>query len=94
MKFEKKIFWMRQKYYFDIGVGMTSLLIKILAVVGIAAAIEGFNKWAIVLYGLGYGVFCYLFGYLFIRYTWYTASIEVQNRLNLFVKEMRKNYKG
>ena len=94
MRFENKILLMRQKYYFDIGAGTTSYLIKILAIVGIAAAIEGVNKTTLALWGVAYGLFCYSFGYLFIRYKWFTASIEVNNRLNLFVKEMRKNYKG
>ena len=93
MKFEKKVFWMRQKYYFDLGVGITSLLIKILAVVGIAAAVQGISKTFLLLAGVFYAVFCYVLGMLYVRYDWFTASIEVNNQLNLFVKEMREKFK-
>ncbi len=90
MKFETKVFLMRQKYYFDLGVGITSLLIKVLAVVGIAAAIEGVDKRVLAIFGLSYGVFCYFLGFIYVKYKWLTASIEVENRLNIFVREMRE----
>ena len=93
MIFEKKVFLMKQKFYFDLGVGNTSLLIKILAVVGIAAAIEGVSKTALFLYGVAYAVFCYVLGLLYVKYGWYTAAVEVSNRLNLFMKEMRERFK-
>ena len=93
MEFEFKVFLMRQKYYFDLGVGITNLFIKILAVIGVAAAIEGTSKTTILVVGLGYAVFCYVLGFVYVKYKWLTAFIEVGNRLNLFVKEMREKFK-
>ena len=40
-----------------------------------------------------YALFCYLFGLIFVKFGWYEADIEITNRFNLFVKEMRHTYK-
>ena len=90
MKFEQKVFWMRQKYYFDLGVGITSLLIKLLLVVGIASAVSGAQTNILFLFGIIYAAFCYLLGYAYVRFEWFTASLEVENRLNKFQQEMRE----
>lgn len=90
MKFETKVFLVRQKYYFDSGVGMTSLFIKILTVVGVASAIGGISPRLLFYVGVFYGMFCYLLGFLFVKYGWMTAALEVDNRLNLFQRQVRE----
>jgi len=82
-----------QKRYFDIGYGTTSYLKIVVGVFGVGKIITGdliFTGIMIV----GYALFCYLFGLLFVKFGWYTADIEITNRFNLFVKEMRKTYKN
>ena len=92
MKFETKIFLSRQKYYFDLGVGTTSFFIKVLAVVGISAAVlEMIRPTTLFILGVIYAIFCYFLGYFMVTYDWVTASIEVNNRLNRFVREMRES---
>ena len=82
------------KQYFDKGYGLTSYLKSLLLVVGIGAAVKQVSALSIILVGLIYGVVCYIAGWWWIKYGWWTAQIEVGNMYNLFVDEMRKNYKG
>lgn len=91
MKLETKIKILKQKRYFDIGYGMSSYIKLIVAVVGIGGIIAG-SKILVAIMLLLYALFCYIFGWAFVKYGWYTAEIEVGNMFNLFVKEMRKTY--
>lgn len=93
MKFQTKIKIMKQKRYFELGYGVTSYIKIIVAVVGIGGIAAGGSKLLIALMLFLYGVFCYIFGWAFIKYHWYEADIEVGNIFNLFVKEMRKKLK-
>ena len=94
MKFETKIFLSRQKYYFDLGYGTTSILKYILAIAGIGAAILLIiSPKDLLLLGIAYIILCYVLGYLMYRYKWVDAMIEVNNRANPFVKDMRKAIK-
>lgn len=90
MNFETKIFLMRQKFYMDLGMSITSLLIKVLMVVGIGAAINGVRPKTLFLFGIAYMIFTYLVGRIYVLYGWYTASLEVDNRLNQFQQEVRR----
>lgn len=93
MKFETKVFLSRQKYYFDLGLGTTSLLKYLLAIIGINEAIQGISTQTLIFYGFLYALSCYIIGYIMTYYDWVTASLEVTNRLNRFVEEMREKIK-
>lgn len=88
MKLEKKINILLWKKYFDIGFGTTSYLKYGVAALGVYQAV---NAEFIILFliGLGYAIFCFVFGYFYVKYQWFLADQEVSNRFNLFVKEMR-----
>lgn len=81
-----------QKRYFDIGYGWTSYLKIVVAVFGIGAAATG-NKTSAAIMLLFYGLFCYIFGWAYVKYGWYTIEIEITNKFNLFVREMRNKLK-
>lgn len=93
MKFETKVNLQLQKRYFDEGYGVTSYLKLPITIFGIGGAISG-EFGNIILMVIFYGIFCYIFGRLMIKHRWTEASIEVNNRLDLFVKEMRKKLKN
>ena len=80
------------KRYFDLGYGITSYIKVIVAVIGIGEAATG-NKILPIIMLLAYGLLCYLTGWAFVKYGWYMADLEITNKNNLFVKEMRKTYK-
>ena len=84
-----KIKLLLHKRYFDIGYGWTNFLKLIIALFGITSLNL---KITMILAGI-YGVSCYIFGWAFVKYGWYTAEIEVGNMFNLFVKEMRNKRK-
>ena len=93
MKFKTKIKILKQKRYFDIGYGWSSYIKVIVAIIGIGGIVAGISKTFIAIMLFLYALFCYIFGWAFIKYGWYEAEIEVGNIFNLFVKEMRKKIK-
>lgn len=92
MKFKSKKKLLLHKRYFDIGYGWTSYIKVVIAVFGIGAAASG-NELSAAIMLLAYGILCYIFGWAYVKYGWYTAEIEIGNLFNLFVKEMRKKIK-
>ena len=85
--------WMLWKAYFDEGYGFTSYVKYLIAIIGISNVIINKNIWFIIVLGLGYGVFCFVIGIIIYHSGMKDAMHEVQNKVNPFVKEMRKVYK-
>ena len=81
-----------QKRYFDTGYGITSYIKVVVAIFGIGAIATGDKLFPIILILL-YGAFCYILGWAYFKYGWYTIDLEITNKFNLFVKEMRKKIK-
>ena len=80
-------------HYFDVGMARLSLLRYVWLFMGFGTISAGMS-WLYAIYiGVVYAIVCYLFGLFWFRFGWFTASIEVGNQFNLFVKEMRKVYK-
>jgi len=77
------------KSYFDKGMAITSYAKYLIAFFGIAT--QNLNQ--IMTIAFIYAVFCYFLGWVWFRFGWVTAEMEVGNQYNLFVKEMRKVYK-
>jgi len=78
-----------QKRYFDLGYGITSYAKLLIALFGISSL----DVKATMILGLSYGIFCYVFGWAYVKYGWYTVDIEIANKFNLFVREMRSKIK-
>ncbi len=80
---------LKHKFRFDIGYGLSSYMKVVLALFGLSSL----NVKATMILALGYGLFCYFFGWFWIRYGWYETSLEIGNQFNFFVSELRKKQK-
>ena len=74
------------KAYFDKGMSITSYVKYLIALFGISSL----NVTATLIIGFVYGIACFFIGLLWFKLNIINAEIEVQNRVNPFVKEMRK----
>ena len=77
-----------QKRYFDLGYGITSYFKLLIALFGISSL----NVRATMIIAVAYGIFCYTFGWAFVKYGWYSVDIEISNKFNFFVQEMRAKF--
>jgi len=77
------------KAYFDEGYGFTSYFKYMIAFYGMSS-LDVRNT---LLVGFIYGLSCFLIGWLIFKTKFKDAQIEVQNRVNPFVDEMRKVFK-
>lgn len=73
------------KAYFDKGLGLTSYVKYFIALFGIASQDVSKTLWITFFYA----VFCFILGYAWYKYNFIEQEIEVGNKFNLFVKEMR-----
>ena len=87
MRFQVKYKLCLWKAYFDKGMGLTNYIKYLIAFVGIASL----NVQLILILGIIYGISCFFLGWWWFKWKWITAEFEVQNKVNLFVKEMRKS---
>ena len=78
------------KSYFDQGYGLTNYFKFLIALVGVSTL----NVRLTLAIGFVYLPCCYVLGWAWYHYGFQKANIEVQNKFNIFVKEMRKVYKG
>lgn len=77
------------KAYFDKGLGLTNYVKLAIGYFGIASL----NVKATLIIAAIYFVFCFGIGWFWYKLKFIEAEIEVGNRFNLFVKEMRKKQK-
>ena len=92
MKFETKYWICKLKAYFDKGFSLLHYARYIIFAWLIKDFTQGMTWRAFAVAGV-WAVVCFWFGYLWFKWKWITAEIEVSNRFNLFVKEMRKKLK-
>lgn len=77
------------KAYFEKGYGLTHYIKYVIALFGLASQDLKSTMWMAVVYALS----CFALGYWAYKSGFAEAEIEVSNRFNAFVKEMRKQYK-
>ena len=85
--FEKKYKILIHKAYFDKGWAFSSYIKYLIALFGLSSL----DVKSTIYLGLGYAIFCYILGYLMYKYQFVEAEAEINNRFNLFVKEMRRS---
>lgn len=76
---------------FNKGYAVTAPLKYLVALIGISNAIVSENMRLTILLGIGYVIFCFILGYILFRIKYVNAQIEVSNRFNPYVKEMRNS---
>lgn len=74
------------KAYFDKGWAQTTYIKYGIALFGISSL----NVKSTLIIGFLYGIFCFIFGWLWFYLGIIQAEIEVGNKFNLFVSEVRK----
>jgi len=89
MKFETKFKICLWRAYFTKGEGMISYGKYLIAFFGLASQ----DLSTTMLLGLLYVVFSFVFGYVLYNSDFVRAEIEVGNKYNNFVEEMRRNLK-
>ena len=77
------------KRYFDTGFGILNYLKYPLVLLGFAVP----NVRGIIAVASVYAVICYVLGWWWLNKGMAEADMEVSNRYNPFVKEMRKKFK-
>lgn len=88
MRFYKLCLW---KAYFEKGLGLTNVFLKIAMVVGISAIFTiGMSVLTTIMCGLVYCIFCFFLGAIWYKKGFADAENEVNNKVNPFVREMRK----
>lgn len=92
MRFETKYKILLWKGYYDKGFSITSTFKYIFYFLGISFGILEDTQFIHYLSyaGIVYLVGCVPLGYLWYRYNWIEAEQEVNNRYNLFQKDVRK----
>lgn len=85
MKFKIKYKICLLKSYFDKGLALTNYIKYFIAFFGLASQ----NVKQTLIIAFIYAVFCFILGYFWFRSGFIKAENEVNNRFNLFVKEMR-----
>jgi len=90
MKFETKYRLILHKTYFDKGYALTKYFTYLLALFGLTT-LDLNSTMTIAFF---YAIACYWIGRWWFKYKWVSAAHEVDNRINPFVKEMRKSING
>lgn len=91
MRFNTKLKLLLWKYYFDKGFSLTNYFKYILGLFALWEVVTLENLKVTIMIGLVWGVISFLIGWWWYRKDWNTAEIEIQNRINPFVLEMRKS---
>ena len=84
--FELKVKLLLHKRYFDQGMGLLNYAKYIVLFFGFASA----NVRSTMILALIWGVLCYILGRYYYRKKWMDADMEISNRVNPFVDQMRK----
>ena len=89
MKYYNLALW---KAWFDKGYSFLSYPKYALFLMGLGDVIsrDGDFTWIIII-GIAIGVLCFIFGFILYKVGYVEAEIEVSNKYNAFVKEMRKS---
>jgi hypothetical protein len=77
------------KAYFEKGLSITSYAKYLIAFFGLASG----DLFSTIILGLVYIPICYSIGWFWFKKEFAKAELEVTNRINPFVEEMRNSHK-
>lgn len=77
------------KAYLDKGLGITHYVKYLIAFFGLASA----DVTSTLIIAVIYAILCFFIGWAWYHYKIIETEIEINNRFNLFVKEMRRKFK-
>ena len=83
---ERKFNLLLLKAFFDKGYSITNYFKNLIIIFGVTTR----DVKSTIIIVILYTIFCFIFGWLYMKYGWFEAENEIMNRYNLFVKEMRK----
>lgn len=92
MDFEIKLKLLLWKHYFDTGMGHTNYFRYFLYLFAAGEIIISQNYFITALILVAWGIFAFIYGWAFYHYNWKSAEIEVINRVDPFVKEVREKF--
>jgi len=75
------------KAYFDKGYSLTHYFFKLIAIFGLTSQELATTFYMIIAYTIA----LFVVGFCWYHFGWVVAEIEVGNRYNLFVQEVRKS---
>ena len=81
------------KNYFDKGFSLLNNFKYIVVLFGIQEITQQGNYTFTLYLMLGWVIASFFLGWWWYRYGWYSAEIEVGNKINPFVQQMRKKLK-
>lgn len=76
---------------FNKGYAATAPLKYLVALIGISNAIVSEKLLITLILGIGYVIFCLILGYILFRIKYVNAQLEVSNRFNPYINEMRNS---
>ena len=90
MKFNLKIKICLYKRYFDTGLALTNYFKYFIILFGAYSFVEKIDLKITFVLMILYAVGCFVLGWAWLNSDFYKADIEISNKYNLFVAEMRK----
>lgn len=88
-KFGWKSHLLLYKKYFDTGYGHMHYLKLIITVFGVSWLLEG-GYTKTIFWLVAYAGWCYLFGWVWIKWHWLEADMDLNNYFDVFVRQVRR----
>ena len=86
LKLYKPLLW---KFYFDKGIGLTSYVKYLFALLGFYSLQKDIPMEFLLFLGIAYAVFCLILGRLWCYFNLVDTETEITNIFNPFVKQVR-----
>jgi len=94
MRFELKFKILLWKYYFDKGFSLTNNLKYLIGLFALYEVVNVKGLRTTIILGSIWALSSFLIGWWWYRKDWNSVEIEIQNRINPFVREMRDKLNG
>lgn len=93
MEFDLKLKLLLWKYYFDKGFSLTNNVKYVIGLVALYEVTKLSTVRSTIILGGIWGTISFFLGWWWYRKDWNAAELEIQNRINPFVQEMRDKFK-